>query len=713
MSNIVIKTKIYRIVYFNPSSNWGVLSVEGTEDESVSHLLDKKGNITVTGSFDSNVYQGCSIEIHGEEATHPRYGKQIALSNYKILVEHNSKESVCNFLTRSSIKGISTQNALKIYNKYKEDSLNVVLNETDKLLSISGIGEKTIENIKSSVHEYKNMEELINYCTQLGFKYALIIKLYRELGRQTLDILKENIYSILDHSNSITFKQLDMIALSNGQDPDDLNRQKYCFLYLLKTLVIFNGSTGIRSQDFKKQFLKELGTIDANLFNCIINLLIQEKKIYFENNRIYYKKFYDIEQSISEKILEVVQRPVKDKFSPNIIKEEIKNFPYKLNKQQIKAIVNTLKSNISVITGSAGSGKSTIQKALVNIFVRHGYNVILVTPTGKAARRLEECVNQPAQTIHRFLGIKTSVEDANVQMIIKNSVIIVDEASMVDIQIFEKLLSSFNVDTKIVLVGDAKQLPSVSAGRLLEDLILSEKVNINILTDIMRQAENSNIILNCSKINNGKSFSSCKEYDFIYKTFYTRENLLNEFLNLYDVEYRRNSLHDIQVLTCYKAQMLGCNNLNKIITEIYNKNEVSEKFGFKEGDKVVHTKNNYKKAIFNGEVGIVSNITEDYLYVDYNGVEVEYDAVDIDELQLAYAYTVHRSQGSEYSIIFVIVDDYTHMLLIRKLLYTAVSRGKSRVYLLGMNDSVDRCISNAHENPRITKLSNFLINERN
>ena len=701
---MIIKTKVVKIVYYNPSNNWGVLHLENNLEDKKEFTKDY---IVATGNFE-NLYEGCSLEVTGDEKEHYKYGKQIEISHYKILFDVNCKESIVNFLSRSSIKGISTQNAVKIYDRHKDKSIQVVLNSPDELLNINGIGAKTIEKVKSSTKTYKDMEELLYYCTELGFKYSLITKLYKELGNSTLDILKNNIYSILDYTDSISFKQIDVIALNNGYSPDDINRYKYCFLYVLKLRVVYEGSTGIKSQDFKKFALKELGIDNPNMYKHVLDLLKDEDKVYLENNRVYYKNFYDTEKKISTKVKETLSREVLYKYDPKVIDEEIRNFPYVLNKQQLQAIISTLKSEVSIITGPAGTGKSTIQKALVNIFNRHNYNVVLLCPTGKGARRIEECVGLPAQTIHRFLGVKNNIQDTKPPKVEKNSVIFVDEASMMDIIIFEKLLQAFNTDTKLILIGDINQLPSVGAGNVLEDLIESNKINVNILTDIMRQAQDSNIIANCFNINNGINFPTCDLYDFSYQVFYSRNQLLNSFLALYDHEYKNNNLQDIQVLTCYNKEMLGSNSLNKVISEIYNKNVIDEKFQFRVNDKVIHTKNNYQKGVFNGETGVICNIDEDYLTVDYNGVEVLYDTDDIDELSLAYSHSIHKAQGSEYPIVFVLIDDYTSMLLIRKILYTGVSRAKKKVYLLSSNDAVDRCVDNNFHRPRITKLIDFM-----
>ncbi len=707
MHNIEITTKVVKVVWYNPQNKWGVLNIENNlRDKSVFN----KPTIIVTGNFE-NLYEDCNVLIKGDITEHPKYGVQIALTSYKILIEKDNKESIINFLTKSAIRGISLQNSIKIYKAFGKNSIETVLHEPEKLLNISGIGEKTVLKVKESVKTYLKMESLINYCTELGFSYQLIFKIHKELGNNALKVLEENIYSILDYTDNISFKQIDSIALLNGGAPDDENRQKYCFLYLLKLHVIFAGSTGIKAQEFKNLFLKELGCSESNTFNYICNILLEENKIYLENNRVYYKEFYDLEKEISVKIKQILTEKCSLNFDKEIIKEEIKNFPYSLNKQQVQAVINTLKNKVSIITGLPGSGKTSISKALVNIFTRHLYNVVLLSPTGKAARRLEECVKLPAQTIHKFLGIKKSEDLKNNNSVVRvprKTIILVDEVSMVDIKLFNKLLESFNVDTRLILVGDSNQLPSVSAGNVLNDLIQSNKIYTSNLTDIMRQSESSSIIKVCCDINDGQIVPEQDKNDFMYMSFSSNKSLLNTLQGIYELEINKNSLQEVQILTCYKKNDIGSNSLNKVLSEKYNKNTIDEKFGFRIGDKVIHIRNNYELGVMNGETGVVSNIDEDYLYVNYGGIEIVYTAEIIDELDLAYAITTHKSQGSEYPVIIFVIDDYTSALLIRKIAYTAVSRGKNKVYVLGMNSSFESCILNNYEKQRITKLKSFL-----
>jgi exodeoxyribonuclease V alpha subunit len=367
---------------------------------------------------------------------------------------------------------------------------------------------------------------------------------------------------------------------------------------------------------------------------------------------------------------------------------------------------------VAVLTGSAGVGKSSITKALYRIYLRCGFNVVLLSPTAKAARRLEECTGGEAKTIHKFLKMTKDGDSHLYEDYIKDTVLIIDEASMMDIILFNNLLKGATMSTRILLVGDNNQLPSVQAGNVLGDTIDSENVHISLLTDIMRQQENSSIIKYCSMINNGEVFEPCENPDFLYEEFGTADELKEKFLPLYKEEVKAVGLNEVQVIAPYKKGELGMNNLNAILQQEMNAKGREALEGFKVGDKVRHTQNNYKKEVFNGETGVILNYDsgEDEMIVDYGDRIVPYNRLDVAELTLSYASTVHASQGSEYKVVFVILDDTSvnSFLHIRRLLYTAVSRGKQKVYILTKPYLVDKCIENNSYRPRITKLKDFL-----
>lgn len=720
------KFKIERIIYYNNSNKWGILATSAVDSlgEYSAELLNNYGNICISGVFEG-LYDGCELIISGSIVNHDKYGKQIQVKRYKIVADSKDKEGIINFLSRSLIKGISVQNANKIYDKFKKDAIDTVLNNPDDLIRVIGIGKRTVQKIKESVEDYKKIQGLIKFCTNLGLSYPLINKINEELGKDALRILKTDPYKILELTQAISFKQVDEIYLLQGGDPIGDRRLESGFLYLLKRLVILEGSTGCNFQTLAKKFYETLELqFSTNLCNRTVKKLVDENKVAVSegvfsgemNGIVFYKKFIDIEKSISEKIEILNNLGVQTlKIDENVIDEEIHNFPFELNEQQKMAVRGCLKRTISVITGPPGCGKSSITKALYNIYKRSNYNVILLAPTAKACRRLEECikVESEAQTLHKFLGIYKGGEDEDTVdlSIEKKTVFIVDEASMLDINLFNYLLCRVDLSSRVLLVGDNNQLPSVQAGNVLGDLISSGKVYTALLTDIMRQGAKSHIIKYCTDINNGRIFEPCEFHDFHYEEFGSSKELLDFFLPKYIDEVSEYGLEEVQVITPYKKGEIGQNNLNSILQSRYNIKGPVILEPYRMGDRVRHTRNNYKKDVYNGETGIIVDVNEDgELAVEYGKKIIWYDSSIVDELSLAYCSTVHSSQGSEYKVCFVILDDTTgnDLLLIRRLLYTAVSRGKQKVYILAKPYLVDKCIENNNYKERITCLKKYL-----
>lgn len=710
------KFKVEKVVYYNSQKLWGVIGVTPIDDlgELKAELLNVYGSISACGSF-PKPYEDAEVVISGDVIVNPQYGKQISVKELKIKADTSSKEGVINYLAKGEIEGIGVQLAEKIYETFGDDTIDIVMNETDRLLEVYGIGKKTVQKVKDSLTFLKTHEPTIKYLTKIGVSYRTIMQLIDEFGDDTVAIVQANPYEILDVSKELTFKQVDEIYLKAGGNPTSSLRLKTGFLYLLKQQAVMEGSTGCARSSLSKKFYSLMDISGSeDYFGATMEELEKEKKVVLGSGiYVYFKEYLDIERAIAEKVksLKKCYMPSK-KIRDDVVEEEIKNFPYTLNKEQVGAVHECLNTNVAVLTGSAGVGKSSITKALYRIYLRCGFNVVLLSPTAKAARRLEECTGGEAKTIHKFLKMTKDGDSHLYEDYIKDTVLIIDEASMMDIILFNNLLKGATMSTRILLVGDNNQLPSVQAGNVLGDTIDSENVHISLLTDIMRQQENSSIIKYCSMINNGEVFEPCENPDFLYEEFGTADELKEKFLPLYKEEVKAVGLNEVQVIAPYKKGELGMNNLNAILQQEMNAKGREALEGFKVGDKVRHTQNNYKKEVFNGETGVILNYDsgEDEMIVDYGDRIVPYNRLDVAELTLSYASTVHASQGSEYKVVFVILDDTSvnSFLHIRRLLYTAVSRGKQKVYILTKPYLVDKCIENNSYRPRITKLKDFL-----
>ena len=710
------KFRVEKVVYYNSQKLWGVLGLIPTDDlgDLKAELLNVWGSISACGSF-PKPYEGMEVKISGDIIVNPQYGKQISIKTLTTMFDTSSKEGIINYLAKGEIEGIGVQLAEKIYETFGNNTIEIVTNQTDRLQEIYGIGEKTVEKVKKSLDFLKAHKPIIEYLTKIGISYRTIRLLIDEFGDGTIAVVQENPYEILEISKELSFKQVDEIYLKAGGSPTSPLRLKIGFLYLLKQQAMMEGSTGCLREALSRKFYSLMDISGSeDFFGNTMEELEQEKKIVLGSGiYVYYKEYLDIERSIAEKVksLEKAYMPSK-KIREEVVEEEIKNFPYTLNRVQVQAVRDCLGTNVAVLTGAAGSGKSSITKALYRIYNRCSFNVVLLSPTAKAARRLEECTGGEAQTIHKFLKMTKDGDSHLYEDYIKDTVLIIDEASMMDIILFNNLLKGATMSTRILLVGDNNQLPSVQAGNVLGDTIASGNVHVSLLTDIMRQQENSSIIKYCSMINEGKIFDPVENTDFLYEEFGSADELKEKFLPLYKKEVKEVGLNEVQVITPYKKGELGMNNLNTILQQEMNAKGREALEGYRVGDKVRHTQNNYKKDVFNGETGVILNYDsqDNEMIVDYGDRIVPYNRLDVAEITLSYASTVHASQGSEYKAVFVILDDTSvnSFLHIRRLLYTAVSRGKSKVYILTKPYLVDKCIENNSYRPRITKLKDFL-----
>ena len=710
------KFKVEKVVYYNAQKLWGVLGLTPIDDlgDLKAELLNVWGSISACGSF-PKPYENAEVIISGDVIVNPQYGKQISVRSLSIAADTSSKEGVINYLAKGEIEGIGVQLAEKIYETFGDNTIDIVMNDTDRLLEIYGIGKKTVKKVKESLNFLKAHEHTIKYLTKIGVSYRTIMQLIEEFGEETVSIIQANPYQILEVSKELSFKQVDDIYLKAGGDPISPLRLKTGFLFLLKQQAMMEGSTGCLRNSLSKKFYSLMDISGSeDFFGNTMEILEEEKKIVLGSGiYVYYKEYLDIERSIAEKLksLQKAYMPSK-KIKEDIVEEEIGNFPFELNKEQVQAVHDCLNTNVAVLTAGAGCGKTTITKALYRIYNRCGFNTVLLAPTAKAGRRLEECTGGIAQTIHKFLRMTKDGDSHLYEDYIKDTVLIIDEASMMDIILFNNLLKGATMSTRILLVGDNNQLPSVQAGNVLGDTIDSENVHVSLLTDIMRQQEDSSIIKYCSMINKGEVFEPVENKDFLYEEFGTADELKEKFLPLYKKEVKEVGLNEVQVIAPYKKGELGMNNLNTILQQEMNAKGREALEGYKVGDKVRHTQNNYKKEVFNGETGVILNFDseEDEMLVDYGDRIVPYNRLDVAELTLSYCSTVHASQGSEYKVVFVILDDTSvnSFLHIRRLLYTAVSRGKQKVYILTKPYLVDRCIENNSYRPRITKLKEFL-----
>lgn len=716
--------------------------VNDTNGYCVFDLNTQDGVVKVVGIFDS-ISVGEILEIEGEFEYDNKYGEQISAKTYTKKLPDSISE-IENYLSSGIISNIGRKNAKLIVEKFKNKSLDIVFDQTEKLLDINGIGKKTIEKIKKSVKSLKKSKDILFYLTNLGISLSLSKKIYNVFKEDTLEIINENPYKLIKNVKGIGFLKADEIALKNNLDKNSPFRIESAIIYVLSQKAINFGHTYYPKNKLTKEVVKLLDVQEDLVEAIYTNLLISNEIVvdfYDEEKIIYLSYFYEAENYISSKISKMIFNK-EFKILENIDKEIenfIKKLSIKLSKIQISAIKSCFLQNVSIITGGPGTGKTTIINTIANIFLSLGYNIALAAPTGRAAKRIEETTKIESKTIHRLLGYVPNKYDDfgyfeyNEKNTLDVDLVIIDEMSMVDVLLFEKLLKGIKESTKLIIVGDVDQLPSVGAGNVLRDLIESNVIKYTKLTDIFRQSKKSNIIVNAHRINNGKyPILNEKNSDFFFlKTnnpIITRNTVVDLIKNRLPKAYSYNFHKDIQILTQTRKGICGVYELNRILQEVLNpktKDSLELNFGnkvFRLNDKVMQTKNNYDLSfidsngeegfgVYNGDMGIVFEIDEKEKKIIVKMQDdrtVEYAVEDLDNLELSYAITIHKSQGSEFKSVIIPLFDSFYMLQTRNLLYTAITRAKENIVLVGNEEIMFNMINNNTINNRYSNLKNRL-----
>lgn len=722
---VLIEGTVEEIIYKNEQNGYAVLE-----------LSTKNSTVTVVG-YMPYVNIGETLKIEGEWTEHPDYGEQLKVVSYETLTPA-TVSGIEKFLSSGLIPGIGPVTAKKIVEKFGLDSLNIIETYPERLKEVSGLNEEKIRKICEAYEMQKGIKEVMVFLQGYGISTTNAIKIYKEYGADAINIIKQNPYRIADEIFGIGFKTADKIASSLGVDPHSSYRISSGTKYVLMQYAA-NGHTYAPKELLKKETANLLNVSEEEVEDSFV-LLVQNDSARFEtfddgSIGVYYVPYYIAETNTAEKLINMTLTEV-EPFDLDIQKE-IKAIENEENillaENQKLAIEESVKNSVLVITGGPGTGKTTIINCIIRLFEKYGKSVALAAPTGRAAKRITEATGREAKTLHRLLEYTYSEEEGrgfnkNEKDPLKHDVIIVDEASMVDIILMNALLKAIQPGTRLILVGDADQLPSVGAGNVLRDIIDSGMVNVIRLKEIFRQKKQSLIIVNAHKINNGEyPVYNDRDNDFFFISANTQEEILKNILELVKSRlpntYGYNPINDIQVLTPTRKGIIGVNNLNIELQKCLNprdKNK-SEKpmkdFTFIVGDKVMQIKNNYKlkwkkgdeegEGVFNGDIGIIKSIDNEAqqltVYFD-DEKDVTYDFSDLDELNLSYCVTVHKSQGSEFPVIIMPISYGPPVLLTRNLLYTAVTRAKKLVILVGQEKYLKAMIDNNRISKRYSGL---------
>lgn len=701
---------VERITYSNEENGFTVIKIRS---KGFSDLVTVVGNLAA-------VNVGAVLRVKGEWKYDSKYGKQFSALDYRETVPATIA-GIEKYLGSGLIKGIGPVYARKIVKYFKEDTLRVIEESADYLLNVDGIGPKRVEMVKKAWQEQKEIKNVMLFLQSNGVSTAYAVKIFKTYGNESIGIVKNNPYRLADDIWGIGFKTADKIARQLGFDKNSYARCRSGILYVLNELA--NEGHCFAGQEQLLAEASKILELDEGLIKSALEQMIAEKSVIVdEKDAIYLPPFYFSETGTAKRIKEILagRRISSQENIEQILAELQRESNLKYDRIQVEAIKTAVASKFMVLTGGPGTGKTTTILAIIRIFQKMGGRVLLAAPTGRAAKRMSETTGMEAKTIHRLLEYKPSEGyQKNTENPLKCDVLIIDEASMIDIILMYNLLKAVPNEVAVILVGDVDQLPSVGAGNVLKDIIGSGIVNVVKLTTIFRQALGSNIITNAHRINKGQmpSLKGGRNSDFFFieeedpqKIAATIKLLCTKRLPGY---YKVNPIKDIQVLCPMQRGEIGTHNLNLLLQEGLNPGNTVIKYGgavFRLHDKVMQIKNNYNKNVFNGDIGIISKIdTEDKtLKIRFDGNEIDYDVTELDEVVLAYATTIHKSQGSEFKIVVAPFALQHYVMLQRNLLYTCVTRAKKVLVLVGTKKAIRIAVSNNSIRKRNTLLAQRL-----
>ena len=711
----------------------------------VAKITANKEVNTIVGTMPL-IKEGQQIEVKGEWIKHKQFGRQFNVEEYKEVLPTSTKE-IEKYLSTGIIHGIGPVTAKKIVKAFGEETLNILDNNIERLKEVEGIGEKKYNIIYQSYLETRELKDIIMFFQKHGVTINQCLKIYKKFGGDAQNIVSENPYILSDEISGIGFLTSDRIAKSLGVEPISDFRIQSGIKYVLNSFSglgntympkdkLINEAQRVLSVD------KEL--IEVNIYNSVLEGKIKIEKIN-EIEAVYSLPYYFCELGVTNKIITLSIENFQTINSD--ITFEISSFERKNNivfaDSQKEAILGAFENGIEIITGGPGTGETTIIKCIIEIYENNGMKVLLAAPTGRAAKRMTESTGREAKTIHRLLEMGVSDNENSFfgrgeGEPLEGDVIIVDEASMIDIMLMNSLLKAIKLGTRLIIVGDADQLPSVGPGNVLRDLIDSEFIKVVRLKDIFRQGKESMIITNAHRINNGElPYLNKKGGDFFFDNRESNEEILETILDLVNrrlplFNSKWNKIRDFQVLSPTRKGILGVDNLNNELQSILNppsKDKKERKFKdsvFREGDKVMQTKNNYSLkwnringygdnegvGIFNGDMGFIESISEENRTVTVvfdDERRIVYDNLYVEELELAYAITIHKSQGSEFKVIITPAFMGSAFLMNRNILYTGITRAKELVVVVGNQRALKYMVDNTNSMERYSSLKERIL----
>lgn len=714
----------------------GLFKIKETDHEELKDYINK--TITFTGYFASLIEDDTYV-LKGELIEHPKYGLQYSVSEYERLLPED-KDGIVAFLSSDLFKGIGESLAKSIVDTLGNNALDLILESKENLLLVPKMTIKKADTIYDTLNKYEESHKTVIYLSELGFNMKDSLSIYNLYKGDTIYKIEYNVYNLLDELD-ISFPKIDMLRHKLDIEDDDERRIKAGIYYSLKNLTYKTGNTYFTLEEI---VIEASNLLHINIYSEDVALYLDElrylNKVKLDEDKYFLKEIYDAEIYIKDKIKYLLSKEQNNykKLDKYLVELEEEN-KIEYNVEQVNAIKKSLENNITIITGGPGTGKTTIIKGIVDLYSKlNKYNfeettkhLALLSPTGRASKKMSESTSYPSSTIHRFL--KWSKDD-NKFMVNENNpdfseLIIIDEVSMIDIELFSSLLKGLTQNIKIILVGDYNQLPSVGPGNLLKDLIDSEVIDTISLEMIYRQSEDSYIPILAHDIKNNEvteefletkddyTFLKCSKESII-------KNLKNLSLKLVEKGY---DYKNVQILAPMYAGINGIDNLNKELQDIYNPKDVTKKeikigdIIYRENDKILQLVNNPDENVFNGDIGTIIKILNENeseskkteIYVQYDYTCVKYFPKDLVKIKHGFAISIHKSQGSEFDLVIMPICMSYHRMLYKKLIYTGITRAKKKLILIGETNAFLMSINNQNEIIRRTNLKNILVSMYN
>ena len=715
---ITLRGHVEGITYHNPDNHFTIARL----------LTDPEGQrVTILG-FLLIAGRGESLEVTGHWERHPRYGVQLKVDHYQVLLP-DTIEGIRRYLASGVIRGVGPKLVDRLVRHFGAELLTVIEQSPHRLTDVRGIGAQTATQIEEGWKAHHAARQLMQFLQDNGLKPAYCGRILKTLGEEAVALLEADPYCAVEALPGIGFVVADRIARNQGVPADDPRRIRACIGHLLDQAMA-EGHVFLPEGQLLTQG-RDLFGLEADMLAGMVDEMARDRVVHVEagdsaaDRMVYSMTLYEAEQGFAARLNTMLALPLpeSDVSLEDITATVIRRLAIHLSTAQQAVVQGVLTHRLAVITGGPGTGKTTLIRSLYTVYHAMGRSVCLAAPTGRAARRLSEVTRRPAATLHKLLGYNP-VEggfEKNQDNPIDADVFIIDEASMVDILLMAQFLKAVPLTSILILVGDIFQLPSVGPGNVLEDIITSRRPAVYHLREVFRQEEESPIVLNAHRVRDGQwpDLQAGDEIDILApfhfieagRTADVVRTLIDLCAHWIPDQYGLDPVRDIQVLTPVHKGEAGTINLNRMLQRVLNPDRQGHPAGFHEGDKVMHLRNNYDKEVFNGDIGRVTAVADarGRLVVDFDGREVAYDVRDLDELPLAYAISVHKSQGSEYPAVVLPLLTQHFIMLQRNLLYTAITRGKRLVVIVGSHRALGIALKNDRPRQRLSGLQQRLV----